>query len=95
MERLDEVQGGLAQGQLVDGRPKVQDVAAGTATGREAAKHVLLGVCRKRTIATIIAAMNRARSSMLRADQLEAIEMAQPVEHLADGYLGANGGEVR
>jgi len=94
VERLDQVQGGLAQGQLVDGRPEVQDVARGTATGREAAKHVLLDVRRKRTTVTIIAAMNRARSSTLRADHLETIEMAQPVQHLSDGHLGANGGEV-
>ncbi len=32
MERLDQVQGGFAQGQLVDGSPKVQDVATDTAT---------------------------------------------------------------
>ena len=94
VERLDQVQGGLAQGQLVDGRPKVQDVARGAATGREAAKHVLLDVRRKRTIVTIIAARNRARPSTLRADHLETIEMAQPVEHLSDGHLGTNGGEV-
>ena len=43
---------------------------------------------------TIMAAMNRARSAMLRADRLKPIEMAQPVQHLADGHLGANGGEV-
>ena len=43
---------------------------------------------------TIIAAMNGARSSTLRADHPETIEMAQPVQHLSDGYLGANGGQV-
>ena len=71
----------------VDGRPKVQGVARRGTLGVETLENVLLKVDRKAATALSRAAVNRTRTTPLRAAASEAVEMAQVAKHPFDADL--------
>jgi hypothetical protein len=94
MEGLRQIQGGFVERQLLDGGPKVQDVALRGTTGVEAAKDIFAEVGRKSSGGIVGVAVDRTGAAPLTLPAAHLFEEAEMLQDLRQRDLSTEVGEV-